>query len=296
MLLDNLALFLTIAEKGSLVAAARDKGISTTTVSDRLAALETHYGVVLFNRTTRSISLTPEGQMLVDGARGVLSEVSDLDARIRFGAATLSGPVRISAPIDLGHGIVSRVIAQFTAENPSVSVDLSVSDAYVDLVGEGFDLALRFGEIPDTSLRVRTLGHFRRLVCAAPAYLDRHGSPEKPEDLSQHNCLIMRFGATPDNVWRFGKGPSARRITVRGNRVANDGSLIRTWALEGHGIVLKSELDVMHDIRARRLVSLMEDALPPSGPLQMLFPPGRAQPRRVGAFAAQISAAFARIT
>ncbi len=276
---------MTISEKGSLVAAARETGMSTTTVSERLAALEAHYGVVLFNRTTRSISLTEEGRTLVDGARSVLSEVADLDARIRHGAETLSGLIRISAPVDLGRSFISQAIESFTDENPAVSVELSLSDGYVDLVGQGFDLAVRFGNMMDSTLRVRSLGRFQRLVCASPAYLDRHGTPEFPEDLVGHNCLVMRFGESLDNVWEFGKGSKRHRVTVRGSRIVNDGWLIRSWALAGHGIVLKSELDVADDIRAGTLVSLLAEHLPPPNPLQMMFPPARAQPRRVSAFA-----------
>lgn len=285
MLIDNLRLFLTIAEKGSLVAAARESGLSTTTVSERLAALEAHYGVVLFNRTTRSISLTEEGRTLLDGAKSVLSEVFDLEKRIRHGANTLSGPIRISAPVDLGRSIISQAISTFTQENPAVSIELSLSDGYVDLVGQGFDLAVRFGNVTDSTLRVRSLGAFQRLVCAAPAYLEKHGKPQSPDDLADHNCLVMRFGETLDNVWDFGKGPKRHRVTVRGSRVVNDGWLIRSWALAGHGIVLKSELDVAEDISSGALVSLLEDDLPPPNPLQVMFPPGRAQPRRVTAFA-----------
>ncbi|WP_299986093.1 LysR family transcriptional regulator [uncultured Ruegeria sp.] len=285
MLLDNLRLFLTIAEKGSLVAAARETGLSSTTVSERLAALETHYGVVLFNRTTRSISLTEEGRVLLDGAKSVLSEVSDLDTRIRHGAETLSGPIRVSAPIDLGRGIVSDVIAEFTEENPAVSIELSLSDAYVDLVGQGFDLAVRFGDITDSALRIRNLGSYQRFVCAAPSYLATYGAPERPEDLANHNCLVMRFGGSLDNVWEFGAGRERQLVPVKGNQIVNDGSLIRSWALAGHGIVLKSELDVGDDVRAGKLVVLLGDFLPPPKPLQMMFPPSRAQPRRVAELA-----------
>lgn len=285
MLLDNLRLFLTIAEKGSLVGAARETGLSSTTVSERLAALETHYGVVLFNRTTRSISLTEEGRLLVDGAKSVLNEVSDLDTLIRLGAETLSGPIRISAPIDLGRSIVADLIGEFTAQNPAVTIELSLSDGYVDLVGQGFDLAIRFGSITDTSLRVRSLGSYQRLICASPDYLDMHGVPKTPEDLKRHNCLVMRFGGTLDNVWEFGSKGDRLRIPVKGNRIVNDGSLICSWALAGHGIVLKSELDVGEDVRSGRLVSLLEDYLPHPNPLQMMFPPARAQPRRVVALA-----------
>ncbi|MEM9707509.1 MAG: LysR family transcriptional regulator [Pseudomonadota bacterium] len=285
MLLDNLRLFMTIAEKGSLVAAARETGMSTTTVSERLAALEAHYGVVLFNRTTRSISLTEEGRTLLDGAKPLLGEVADLDARIRHGAETLSGPIRISAPIDLGRNVVSQAMSSFLAENPAVSIELSLSDGYVDLVGQGFDLAVRFGNITDSSLRVRSLGSYLRYVCAAPSYLEKHGVPTKAEDLAEHNCLVMRFGETLDNVWEFNAGAKRIQVTVSGNRVVNDGWLIRSWALAGEGIVLKSELDVGADIRAGDLVPLLEEQLPPPNPLQMMFPPGKARPRRVSAFA-----------
>lgn len=288
MLLDNLRLFLVIAEKGSLVAAARETGMSTTTVSERLAALEAHYGVVLFNRTTRSISLTEEGRTLFEGAKSVLSEVTDLDSRIRLGAETLSGPIRISAPVDLGRSIISQAISTFTEENPAVSIELSLSDGYVDLVGQGFDLAVRFGNVTDSTLRVRSLGTYQRLVCASPAYLKTHGRPQSPDDLTNHNCLVMRFGETLDNTWEFKKGSKRQRVTVRGSRVVNDGWLIRSWALAGHGIVLKSELDVVKDIESGSLVSLLEDHLPPANPLQMMFPPGRGQPRRVTALAKQI--------
>lgn len=293
MLIDNIRLFLKIAEKGSLVAAGRELGLSATTVSERLAALEAHYGVVLFNRTTRSISLTEAGRTLVEGARVVLGEVDDLDARIRHGAQTLSGPVRVSAPVDLGRSIVSDVVAEFAAAHPAISIELSLSDGYVDIVGEGFDIALRFGAVTDSTLRIRSLGEFQRIVCAAPSYIAAHGAPAKPGDLAGHNCLVMRFGRTLDNVWRFGSGKAQQAVTVRGNKTVNDGWLVRQWALAGQGIILKSELDVADDLKAGRLVALLEDYLPPPNPLQMMFPPGRAQPRRVRALAEAISAALA---
>ena len=215
MLIDNIRLFQTIAEKGSLVAAAREVGMSATTVSERLAALEAHYGVVLFNRTTRSLSLTEEGRTLLNGAKSVLAEIEDLDTRIRHGADTLSGPIRISAPVDLGRSIVSDIVERFTQDHPAISVELSLSDGYVDIVGQGFDLALRFGTITDSSLRTRSIGRYRRIVCAAPSYVDQHGTPRTPEDLTRHNCLIMRFGNSLDNVWRFGTGASAQPCPCR---------------------------------------------------------------------------------
>jgi DNA-binding transcriptional LysR family regulator len=292
VLLNNIALFLQIVEKGSLTAAGRAAGLSPTTVSERLSALETHFGVVLLNRTTRAISLTDEGRTLLEGAKGVLAEVDDLESRIRLGAQSLSGPIRISTPSDIGRTLVSAEIGRFLAAHPAITVELSLSDGYVDVVGQGFDIALRFGAVMDSSLRVRTLKPRRRVVCAAPAYLERHGTPTQPADLQEHNCLVMRFGAHLDNLWRFGPDSQPQIVAVRGNRIANDGALVRQWCLAGHGIILKSELDVGPDIKAGQLVELLADHAQPASPLQMLFPPSRAQPRRVRALAEQLAQMF----
>lgn len=292
MLLSNMALFIQIVERGSLTAAAREVGLSTTTVSERLASLETHFGVVLLNRTTRSISLTDEGRMLVDGAKLVLGEVEGLETRIRHGAQTLSGPVRISAASDLGRTVISPAIDQFVAEHPSVSVELLLSDGFVDLVGLGIDLAIRFGRITDSSLRVRSLGEKRRLVCASPSYLEKNGTPKSPADLKGHNCLVMRFGEKLDNFWNFGANSLRQIVTVQGDRISNDGAVVRQWCLDGHGIALKLALDVDADIRAGHLVELLAEYAPPPTPLQMLFPPSRAQPKRVRALADRLSSVF----
>ena len=292
MLLDNIALFLQIVEKGSLTAAGREAGLSSTTVSERLAALEAHFGVVLLNRTTRAISLTEEGRTLVEGAKQVLGEVDDLETRIRLGAQMLSGPIRISAPSDIGRSVVSAEINRFLSQHPAITIELLLSDGYVDIVGQGFDMALRFGSVTDSSLRVRSLGLRRRVLCAAPGYLASRGTPTKPADLKDHNCLLMRFGGNLDNVWHFGPHAMQQIVTVRGDRVANDGALVRQWCLAGYGVMLKSELDVGPDLRAGRLIELLPEHAQPPSPLQMLFPPSRAQPRRVRAFAEQLATAI----
>ncbi|MEP0520108.1 MAG: LysR family transcriptional regulator [Hyphomicrobiales bacterium] len=292
MLLNNIALFLQIIEKGGLAAAGRELGLSPATVSERLASLESHYGVVLLNRTTRAISLTEEGRALVDGAKRVLSEVEELDSRIRHGAQTISGPIRISAPVDIGRNIISTEIDRFLSQNPEISIDLVLSDGYLDIVGEGIDIALRFGSITDSTLRVRQLVQRRRLVCAAPSYIKAHGAPQNPDDLKNHNCLIMRFGNNLDNVWQFGPTNMKQIVTVAGNRIANEGALVRDWCLAGFGIALRSELDVGANIKEGKLVELLGSFTAPPTPLQMLFPPSSAQPRRVRALADQFAEAF----
>ncbi|MEL7529585.1 MAG: substrate binding domain-containing protein [Pseudomonadota bacterium] len=208
---------------------------------------------------------------------------------MRSGATTLSGLIRVSAPEDLGRNVISGAIAGFQAEHPLISIDLHLSDGYVDIVGLGIDLAVRFGSISDSSLRVKHVGSRKRILCASPGYLEAHGAPEVPADLRDHNCLLMRFGQNIDNTWEFVQGGVKHVVTVSGNLIANDGALVREWAIEGRGIALKSEFDSADDIRNGRLVALLPEFEPPGSPLQILFPPSRAQPRRVRVFADYLS-------
>lgn len=285
MNLDHLRLFQRIVELGSMAAAARETGLSTTTVSERLAGLEAHYGTALLNRTTRAISLTDAGRTLLEGLEPLLEDSAALEARIRHGAETLSGLVRISAPSDIGRTWVTHVIARFQALHPQVRFELHLSDRTIDIVGEGFDMALRFGPLADSSLRVKRLRDGVRLVCAAPDYIAAHGALSHPAELTRHNCLLMRYGDLLDNHWVFGRGATAQTIVVKGHRISNDGHQVKTWCVEGAGIALKSEFDVAPELASGRLVRLLETYEPKRSPLQLLFPPNRRQPSRVKAFA-----------
>ncbi|TGN98952.1 LysR family transcriptional regulator [Burkholderia sp. USMB20] len=296
MLLDNLALFLRIVEKGGLAAAGREVGLSPATVSERLTALERHYGATLLTRTTRAISLTDEGRTLVAGARRLLAEADELESRVRLGAQTLSGPVRLSAPADLGQARVVPVVDAFLAEHPGVTVDLHLGDGYVDLVGQGLDFAIRRGQLADSALRSRSLGRSlgrsRRVVCAAPAYLAAHGTPRHPAELAAHDCIVMRFGQELYAEWPFRIDDEPKRVTVRGRRVANDGALVRAWCVAGHGIALKSLLDVDQDLASGALVEILREFSPGEVDLQIVYPGGAVQPRRVRALIERLAQAL----
>src|SRR5260370_33271768 len=186
IILNNLALFLRIVEKGGLAQAGREFGLSPASVSERLAALERYFGAALLLRTTRAISLTDEGRLLVQGARRLLAEADEFEALIRLGVDRISGPIRLSAPIDLGRSYLVPILDAFLSEHPDVTIDLNLTDGFVDLVGQGQDLAVRYGELADSTLRVRRLGKNRRVVCASPAYLRNRGTPPQPDDLTQH--------------------------------------------------------------------------------------------------------------
>ncbi|WP_415919451.1 LysR family transcriptional regulator [Tateyamaria sp. SN6-1] len=278
MNLEHLRLFKSIVQFGSLASAARDLGLSSTTVSEKLAALERDMGTVLLNRTTRSLSLTEAGQTLLEGLEPLLEEADSLAAQIKLGSDALAGTIRVSAPNDLGRTRVSDIIKSFVTQNPAVSVELLLSDGYVDIVGDGFDIALRFGALPDGTLRTRKLGTAPRIVCASPDYIARHGTPSSPEDLQDHQCLLMRFGKMLDRQWHFGEGDTATSVMVDGKLISNDGHLVRQWCLDGLGIALKSKYDVADDIKAGRLIPLLQDFAAPGTDLQMLFPPHARNP------------------
>lgn len=285
MVLEHLRLFQAIVERGSLAEAGRAMGLSSTTVSERLAALESDLGARLLNRTTRAINMTEAGRALYDGARRLLAEEEELRARVVTGIESLAGPIRISAPIDFGRERVAPALDAFVEEYPGVDVELVLTDGYVDLVLDAVDIAIRFGALADSSLRVRRIGDSRRIVCASPRYLDQHGAPATPTDLHDHDCLRMRFGMHLDRRWHFQKRGRKFTVNVSGSRVANDGALVRRWCVQGYGIALKSHWDVAADLEHGRLVELLAEFAPPKTPLQMVFPPGGSEPRRVKAFA-----------
>jgi DNA-binding transcriptional LysR family regulator len=292
MLLDNLALFLRIVEKGGLSAAGRELGLSAASVSERLAALEKYYGAALLHRTTRAISLTDEGRLLVEGARRLLAEADELEALIRLGVEKISGPIRLSAPIDLGRSFLVAILDAFLAEHPEVMVDLNLTDGYVDLVGQGQDLAIRYGELADSTLRVRRLGNNRRVVCASPAYLRDKGHPRHPDDLAHHECILMRFGQTIDREWPFLVDGEPRSVAVRGHRIANDGGLVRDWCRDGYGIARKSIWDVEPDLKAGTLVELLQEFSAGGTGLQIVYPAMQDQPKRVRLLIEKIATAF----
>ncbi len=292
-MLNHLELFLLIIEKGGLSAAGRELGLSPASVSERLAALESHYGVALLTRTTRSISLTDEGRTLAEGARRLLAEAEELDSRVRLGAQSLSGPVRLSAPVDLGQARIVPIVDRFLDQHREVSVELNLTDGFVDLVSQGLDFAVRYGTLADSSLKVKPIGENRRVVCAAPGYLERMGVPLHPDELHGHDCIVMRFGINSDHQWSFLVDGKPYSVAVRSRRMANHGELVRRWALQGHGLCLKSVWDVQADLDGGRLIEVLAPYSAARTALQIVYPGTRSQPRRVRALIEAIATELA---
>jgi DNA-binding transcriptional LysR family regulator len=253
--LQEMAVFARVVSAGSLSAAARDLGLSPALVSRRLAALEARLGVRLVHRTTRSLHLTVEGARYYDACSKVLAEIEDANAEVALGRAEPQGALKVALPASFGHQHVAPLIPQFADRYPKVELALSLSDRRVSVVDEGFDVAITIAHLEDSSLAARKLAPNRRVVCASPAYLRKHGSPRRPEDLARHNCLTTSdFAMTWD--YQDAEGRS-RAVRVRGRYACDNWEVLREWALAGLGIALKSTWDVYRDLQAGRLVTLL---------------------------------------
>lgn len=224
-------------------------------VSRRLAALEARLGVRLVNRTTRSLHLTDEGASYYESCARVLAEIEQANASVSAGRQEPKGTLRVALPAAFGNQYVAPLVPQFAALYPAVQLALSLSDRSVNLVEDGFDLAIRIAALADSSLAARKLAPNRRVVCASPEYLRRHGTPSAPAELAQHNCLLASdFGATWDYKDASGKLGSVR---VSGRYVCDNWEVLREWALAGLGIALKSTWDVRRHLSSGSLVSLL---------------------------------------
>lgn len=253
--LQELTIFAKVVGTGSLSAAARDLGMSPAVVSRRLASLEARLGVRLVNRTTRSLHLTDEGAAYYETCTRVLAEIEEADAAVSAGRAEPRGVLRVAIPASFGNQYVAPLVPKFAELYPNVQIALSLSDRTVNLVEEGFDLAIRIADLADSALAARRLAPNRRVVCASPAYLRRNGTPATPEDLAKHNCLTTTdFAMNWDYRAPDGKSGSVR---VTGRYACDNWGVLREWALAGLGVALKSTWDVRRHLEDGSLVSLL---------------------------------------
>jgi DNA-binding transcriptional LysR family regulator len=252
---NEMSVFAKVVATGSLSAAARELGLSPAMVSRRLAALETRLGVRLVNRTTRSLHLTDEGATYHESCSRVLAEIEHANASVSGDGQAPRGTLRVALPAAFGNQYVAPLVPQFAARYPAVQLALSLSDRSVNLVEDGFDLAIRITALADASLSARKLAPNRRVVCASPEYLRRHGAPHTPEELAQHNCLLATDFS---NTWDY-RGPEGRPGSVRvaGRYCCDNWEVLREWALAGLGVALKSTWDVQRHLENGALVPLL---------------------------------------
>ncbi|WP_179405271.1 LysR family transcriptional regulator [Burkholderia guangdongensis] len=276
--------FAAVAAKGSLSAAAHAEGVAPAIVGRRLDALEERLGVKLLVRTTRKLTLTFEGSAFLEDCQRIINDMQNAEASVSAGGVKASGHLRITAPAGFGRRHVAPVVPEFTAAHPDVSVTLDLSDRMVDLVNEGFDCAVRLGELPDSSLVSLRLGENRRVCVAAPDYLARRGTPATLAELADHNCLALAASANQQRGWAFQEDDKVVSIRVSGTMECSDGVVLHEWCLAGHGLAWRSWWEVGADIAAGRLVSVLDAfAAPPIG-IHAVFPQRRHLPLRVRLF------------
>lgn len=268
---SELAFFVQLVRAGSLAATARELDLTPPAVSKRLAQLEQRLGVRLLNRTTRSISLTAEGELYLVNAQRILGEIEEMEQQVSSSRAEPRGLLRVNAPLGFGRTHVGPAVSSFVRRHPEVEVQLQLTDRPINLPDDATDVAIRFGELPDSRLIARKIASNRRRLCATPGYLARHGHPETPKDLAQHNCIVLRQNDLAFGVWRFSRGKQSESIKVAGGLSTNDGEVALKWALDGHGILMRAEWNLARHLRSGELVEVLQDYETPPADIYAVY-------------------------
>jgi DNA-binding transcriptional LysR family regulator len=283
-LLENIRVFVRVVELGSFSAAGRDLRLSPAVVSHRIQQLEGHVGVRLLNRTTRQVQPTEQGMLYYEACLEVQRAVEQAETSVAGAGAEPQGTLKVTAPLVFGRRILAPLIPEFQAARPNVAVQLRMSDHLLDLIKEGVDAAVRLSVPTDSSLVIRKIADCPRLLCAAPAYLAAHGEPATPDDLMDHNCLLLRFSGSTQFRWILNSPKGQVTLNVGGRLDADDSDVLTQWAVAGLGIVMKPAWEIADHLREGRLKSVLTDFPPEPLTLGVLYPHRRLLPAKVRAF------------
>ena len=279
--LKQIESFAAVATRGSLTAVAQAEGVAPAVIGRRIDALEQRLGVKLLVRTTRRITLTHEGSAYLEDCQRLLADLANAEASVSAGGVKASGHLRITAPAGFGRRHVAPLVPAFLAQHPDVSLSLNLSDRVVDIVNEGFDCAVRVGDLPDSSLISVRLADNRRRCVAAPAYLQRAGTPVTPADLMRHQCLTLSSEASQTRGWAFRLDGEAIHLRPGGRLDCSDGQVLHDWCLRGLGLAWRSTWEVEDDVAAGRLQAVLEDFCAPPNGIYAVFPHAKHLPLRV---------------
>ncbi len=288
----DLLVLVQTARGGSLSAAARALGITPAAASATLKRVEAQLGTRLFERSTRAMRLTPQGQILLDYATRAFELLDEGESQLAADRATLVGTVRVAAPSDLSRTVLLPLFDAFMETHPGIHLQLSVGDRVLDVMRDEVDVAIRYGALADSRLVARTLAVAHPVCSASPEYLKRTPAPCTPQDLAQHNCILFDRGGRRHRTWRFCRDGEWTQVRVDGDRHVDDASLAREWALAGRGVIFKSGIDQRADLARGALVPLLTEWQTEPYPLHALLPSGRFVPARVRALVDFLAAAF----
>jgi len=277
--------FVAVATLGTLSAAAKQHGIAPAMMGRRIDALEERLGVKLLIRSTRKLTLTPEGHAFVEEAQRILKDLAETESQITQGKVKIAGPLRLTAPAGFGRQHVAPHIPDFCRHHPDIRVTLDLTDRIIDMFEEQYDCAIRIGDLPDSQLIALKLAENRRVVVASPAYLERFGTPKVPADLVKHECLSFGPQGSQSKGWLFReKGNNTQAFKPTGRLACSDGSVLHEWALHGFGLSWRSLWEVQADLNAGRLVTVLDDyATSPNG-IYAVLPNRKHLPQRTRSF------------
>lgn len=291
--LSDLAFFVVLARQPSLAAAAQQLGITPPNVSRRLAALEQRLGLRLLNRTTRRLSLTIEGQSYLEKGEQILLDLQGLEQSLAGEHDTPKGLLRINATFGFGRRHLAPLIADFARDFPEVALQLELSDRPLDLTEHALDIGIRFGTPPDARVVAKRIAHNRRLLCASPAYLAKHGIPSTPQQLVDHQCIVIRENTQTYNNWQLRNASQQIMVKVDGRLSTNHGEIAVDWALAGHGIVLRSEWDIAAYLRDGQLCRILAPWVGEIADIHAIYPQRHYVPAKTRAFLDFLSERFA---
>lgn len=293
--LNRVAAFVRVVHDGSFTAAAKALGVPKSSVSRSVAQLEQDLGIRLLQRTTRKLNLTDAGTAFYDRVARALTDIDEATVEATDRQAQLRGVVRVTAPVDLGVTILGRVVAKFTRSHPHIVVDVNLTGRLVDMVAEGFDLAVRVGPLRDSSLVARRVGELGQSLFASRRYLQRRGTPNTLDALADHDCVLFR-PALGKNVWKLRDGEEIREVTVTGNIGVNDLSFVRKALLAGAGVALLPDFLVAREVASGKLLRVLPAWTNEGGILYVAYPSARFVPQRVVAFREFLLKELSRVT
>lgn len=291
--LTSMKIFIKVVELGSFAAASQHLTLSPQMVAKHIEALERHLGARLLHRTTRRQSLTETGRLYCEQCRLVLKAVERADSLAANTLGTPRGTLSVSVPVTFGRTVLLPFVHNFQKRYPEIQVHLSLTDQLVHPTMDGHEAVIRIGELEtDLAAVSRPLTAYRRVICAARTYLEKHGFPGQPDDLMRHECLVYENSGGPVTTWHFSQGSVTRPVTVSGRIISNDSSVLHSAALAGDGILLGYEQALLPDIKSKRLVRLMPRWTVPDRPMHLLYNAGPVMTHKLRVFVTELQQAF----
>ena len=280
-MVENIRVFMRAVESGSFSEAGRVLRLSSAVASYRIRVLEEHLGCRLLTRTTRRMSLTEAGRIFYERCIDVVEALDRAESSVADKGGAPRGAIKLTAPLGLGRKVIAPIIGDYRSRHPETEVRLRLSDHLLDLVQEAVDVALRMAKLEDSTFTQRKIADVRRVICASPEYLERMGTPELPDDLLRHECLLLRFPGSRQFRWTVGDGKKVVTVPVSGSVDADDGDVLTEWAVSGQGLVLKPLFEVARHVAEGRLRIVMQDHPPQPVDISLLYPSRKMQARRV---------------